>query len=187
MSKTTTHVFLIKKTHFKIMQRPLQGEFNPFFQRYIDLVPEGNFHNILNGNTRIILDFFQNIPSEKHEYRYEEGKWSIKEILIHIIDTERVMSYRALVAARGDTSVLPGFDENTYVQNVDVLQRTMESLLEEFQSVRNATTHFFSHISEAQSTFEGNANHHAITARALGYISVGHVLHHVNVVKERYL
>lgn len=169
------------------MKRPLQGEFNPFFQRYIDLVPEGSFQDVLNENTRIILDFFQNIPSKKHEYRYEEGKWSIKEILIHIIDTERVMSYRALVAARGDASALPGFDENTYVQNVDVSQRTLESLLEEFQSVRNATTHFFSHINEAQSIFEGNASNHATTARALGYISVGHVLHHINVVKERYL
>jgi uncharacterized damage-inducible protein DinB len=169
------------------MQRPQTGEFNPYFQRYIDLVVDGDFDAILEENTDEAFDFFQNIPEDKHNFRYEEGKWSIKEVLMHIIDTERVMAYRALVASRGDKTPLPSFDENAYNASVDVSERSMDSLLYEFQAVRSNTVALFDNMTEAQTQQEGIASNHAVTPRALGYIIVGHVLHHIKVTNERYL
>ncbi len=170
-----------------MMQRPQTGEFNPYFQRYIDLVVDGDFDAILEENTDEAFDFFQNISEDKHDFRYGEGKWSIKEVLMHIIDTERVMAYRALVASRGDKTPLPSFDENAYNANVDVSARSMDSLLYEFQAVRSNTIALFDNMTVAQTQQEGIASNHVVTPRALGYIIVGHVLHHIKVTAERYL
>ncbi len=169
------------------MQRPQVGEYNPYFQRYIDLVVDGDFEALLEENTDEMFDFFQEIPEEKHDFRYAEGKWTVKEILMHLIDTERIMSYRALVGLRGDAVSLAGFDEDAYNANVDVSHRSVDSLLYEFQSVRSNTVSLFDNAEEEKTTFQGNANNHVITPRALGYIMIGHVLHHINVIRERYL
>ena len=134
------------------------------------------------------LSFFRNIPVEKHLYRYAEDKWTCKDILMHVIDTERVMSFRALVAARGDlTTPLAPVDENLYAKNVDVSARSMEDLLEEFEIVRRSSEKLFQHMTEEQSQFLGNGVNYPISARAVGYIIQGHVIHHMNVIIERYL
>lgn len=169
------------------MQKPNIGEYNPFFQRYIDTTAEGDFEAVWQENTTIIIDFFQQLPAEKHDYRYAEGKWSLKEVLMHIIDTERVMAFRGFTAARNDNSLLPGFDENEYANVADVSHRTMNDLIEEFAIVRKASSVLFLNTTEEQSQYLGNANHYAFSARAAAYICMGHPLHHIKVVKERYL
>ena len=179
------------------MKKPAKGEYNPYFERYIGLVPEGDYPEgdyieLLKKNSKDTADFFEGIPAAKHDYRYAEGKWSIKEILNHIIDTERVMVYRALVAARGDrTTILHNMDENMYAANADVSGRTLEDLLEEFKALRRSTEKFFENLTEKASSLKANTlsglAHYPITARAVGYVLIGHTSHHINTIKERYL
>ncbi|MCO4291400.1 DinB family protein [Solitalea sp. MAHUQ-68] len=170
------------------MQRPLKTEYNPYYQHYIDLAPEEDFKTTFQLNFEETIEFFESISAEKHDYRYAEGKWSVKEVLMHIIDTERVMAYRAFVATRLDNvTPLPSFDEDSYANNVKVDNRTLAELVEEFKTVRKSTQTIYSHITEEQSMFEANAVTHPITARALGFIMIGHIRHHINVIKERYL
>ncbi|HEY0430972.1 MAG TPA: DinB family protein, partial [Pyrinomonadaceae bacterium] len=133
------------------------------------------------------VKFFENIPAEKVDYRYAEGKWTVKEVLMHLIDTERVFAYRALTAARGDGAPHYRMDEELYAGNVDVTHRALASLLAEFKAVRNATTQFFENLTEAQSKWTCNIVPHPMSARAIGYFLIAHVRHHRNVIEERYL
>ncbi|NOS83605.1 MAG: DinB family protein [Ignavibacteria bacterium] len=170
------------------MQRPEAEEHNPYFTRYISLVPKGNYMQLLKDNSADIINFFSNIPEAKHNYRYAEGKWSIKDILMHITDTERVMMYRALVAARGDnTSILCNMEEDLYASNVNNTNRTLESILAEFSSLRTSTELFFENLDDEASKFRAKTETHPITARTVGYILIGHPMHHIKVIKERYL
>ena len=169
------------------MQLPLATEYAPYYQKYIDLVPAGDFLDVLTENTEKTVHFFYGIPIEKEDYRYAEGKWSVKEVLMHIVDTERAMSYRAFVAARGDSNtILYPMDENVYAANVDVSTRSLESIVNEFAAVRSATQTIYDHLTDAQSLFPARGQAHPITARALGYIMIGHIEHHLNVLTERY-
>ncbi len=171
-----------------VMQRPSAGEYAPYFQRYIDLVPDGDFPLLFRDNKEETTRFFESIPPEKHDHRYADGKWTIKEVLMHIIDTERVMSNRAFVAARADsTTVLHPMDENQYAANAAVSGRGMASIIAEFIAVRNATLALYEPITDAQSRFMARGETHPFTARALGYIMIGHTEHHFKVIKERYL
>lgn len=171
------------------MWQPQANEYRPFFQRYIDLVPDGDIINTLKQQAKETITFFATLPADKHDYRYAEGKWSIKQVLMHIIDTERVMSYRALVAARGDkTTVLHGMDENLYAETAPYTERTMEEILDEFNAVRASTIHLFANISTEQSVQKANNSDGSyFTPRSLAYIIAGHLLHHLSIVKERYL
>lgn len=170
------------------MQKPSPSEHREYFKTYITLVPAGNYNDLLLQNTNDISSFFSNIPVEKHEYRYSEGKWTPKEVLLHITDTERIFSYRALVALRGDsTSLLPSMDENLFAANADVSSRSMQDLLEEFNAVRMTTTKLFNNINEEQSIKTANASGFNTSVRALAYMIIGHPIHHTNVVRERYL
>jgi uncharacterized damage-inducible protein DinB len=170
------------------MKKPEAIEYKPNFQQYIDLVTEDDFLEELKKNKTETIQFFKSIPEHKHNYRYAEKKWTIKEVLMHMIDTERVFSYRVLVCARADgkTPLYP-MDENMYAANVDVTHRTMDSLLKEFEVVRESVTFLFENLTEAQSKFLGDNITHKISARALGYFLIGHIKHHNNVIKERYL
>jgi uncharacterized damage-inducible protein DinB len=170
------------------MNRPNFDEYNPYFQRYLDLVPEGDFASLLHQSEVELVQLFSQIPELKHDYNYASGKWTIKQVLFHIIDTERVFAYRSLVAARGDsTTALMSYDDDHYVSHVDVSKRTLASLVEEFRIVRRATESIFEHLSDDQSKFKANAISYPITARALGYILIGHIIHHLKIVKELYL
>lgn len=170
------------------MQRPSAGEYHENYQKYFDLVPEGPYLELLGQNSKDTLGFFETIPKDKLDFRYAPGKWTIKELLLHVIDTERVFSYRALVAARGD-SATPHYrmDEELYARNVDVSERTLQSLLAEFQAVRRATEKLFETLTEAQSKSQCNVVTHPMTARAIGYFIIGHVQHHRKIIEERYL
>lgn len=170
------------------MQRPAVTEYLPYFQRYIDLVPEGDFLTLFRDNKEKTTRFFESIPADKHDYRYADGKWTIKEVLMHIIDTERVMSYRAFVAARADdTTVLHPMDENKYAANADVSGRSLVSIIAEFNAVRSATLTLYDHLTDAQSRFMAKGETHPVTARAIGYIMIGHIEHHFRVITEKYL
>lgn len=170
------------------MQRPAQDEYDPYFRRYIDLVAGDDFSRLLEQNTAEVIQLFSSIPPGKHEYAYAEGKWTVKQLLLHITDTERVFTYRAFVGARGDNqTLLQSFDDNLYAVNAQANSRSMESLLHEFKAVRSTARILFEHLNESQSKFRANAGKYAITPRALGYIMIGHVQHHLAVLRERYL
>lgn len=169
------------------MNPPETTEYGPYFQRYVDLVPKGDFFSLFEQNRDDTLAFFKAIPPEKHLFSYAEGKWTIKDVLMHIIDTERVFSYRAHAIARGNGENLPGMDQNVYAAHVDLTERTLQSLLDEFFHVRNGNLLFFKHLTEEQAQQQGHSPDHVFSARALGYIMIGHVIHHMNVVRERYM
>ncbi len=171
-----------------MIQRPQQGEYKPYFQTYINHVPEGDFMDLLAANTNEAITFFENLPVHKHDYRYTEDKWTIKQVLMHIIDVERIMAYHALVAARGDnTTPLHPMDDHLYMSNSNAGNRTLESLLQEFRSVRGATESLFAIMTHEQSIFPANAVNYTVTARALGYIILGHMWHHIKVTEINYL
>lgn len=169
------------------MEKPLPTEYSPAYQKYFDLVPDGEYMESLRQNGDATVQFFEAIPSEKHDYRYAEGKWTIKEVLLHIIDTERVFAYRALAAARGDETPVYRMDEELYARNVDVSPRTMADLISEFKVVRRGNEYLFENVSNEQSKRWCNVVTHPMSVRAIGYFLIGHVQHHVGVVGQRYL
>lgn len=170
------------------MKKPVDGEFNPAMQHYIDLITEGQTLEVLKKNAEEIYNCFENIPENKHNYRYAEGKWTIKEMLMHITDTERVMSYRAFVAGRCDDKTnLYYMDEDAYAANVNVNERSLKDILEEFKFIRGATIKFYESLDPVKSTFKAKNMDFNVTAGAMLYIICGHAKHHMNVLKERYL
>ena len=170
------------------MQRPEISEYKSYFQYYIDLVDKGNFFDVLDENAKFLIEYFNNVPKELLNHKYAEDKWTVKEVLMHIIDTERAFAFRAFVCARGDADTpLHGIDENLYAANINVTDRTIESLIDEFIAVRNNSKALFENLSDKQSMFLGNGITYKISARALGYIIIGHVKHHINIISERYL
>jgi len=170
------------------MTKPQPSEYPTFFNGYIQLVPQGNYLQVLNENSLEIKTFFSSIKKDKHDYRYQPGKWTIRQILLHMTDTERVMSYRALTISRGDVgAVFPSMDENLFADHALVSDRTIQNLLEEFFTVRKASVFLFENMSEQQSLFTGKVMGEKISARALAYIIAGHTMHHMNVINDRYL
>lgn len=169
------------------IQRPEQTEYFEYYHKYVQLVPEGNLLEqlrISHGATRKLVVA---LSKEKLNFRYEPGKWSIKEIMIHLADAERVFAYRALRFARKDPTDLAGFDENIYVPNSKAARRPIDDIMGEFEAVRNATIELLKSLDEEMLAQRGTANQRKITVRALAYIIAGHELHHVNIIKERYL
>jgi DinB superfamily len=170
------------------MKKPTKLEYHPSFEQIIYLVGDGNYLELLDNNTIEVEQFFGSISTEKENYRYAVNKWSIKQSLMHLIDTERSFAYRAFVCIRGDNkTILYGMDEELYALNVNVDNRTIEELLSEFKIVREASKRLFENITDEQSQFLGNTQNHKISARALGFLIIGHTKHHINVVKNKYL
>ncbi|HVX50402.1 MAG TPA: DinB family protein, partial [Chitinophagaceae bacterium] len=134
-----------------------------------------------------ILAFYTSLPKDKKDHAYAEGKWTIIELLQHVIDAERVFTYRALRFARKDATPLAGFDENDYAANSMAGSRNFDELKEEFAALRKATDIFFSSLNEEQLQQGGTSNNRYITVNALAFITYGHLLHHINIIKERYL
>jgi len=139
------------------------------------------------NQTQVFLDFLNKIPATKIDYAYAPGKWTVKEVLQHIIDAERVFSYRALRFARKDPTPLPGFDENLFAKNAKADKRSWIDLVEEFRSVRNATQRLFNSFDEEQLDSSGTASNGSNYVLGFGYISIGHSLHHKKVIEDRYL
>ena len=163
------------------------GSYPSHFAGYIQLVENEDLNSVLKNQIEASKQFFNSIPEEKIDYRYAEGKWTIKEVLQHIIDTERVFTYRALAFARKETSALPNMDENSYAENSGAGHRNWKDLIDEFASVRDSTIHLYSSFSESQLELSGRTVSYEMSVGALGYIIAGHFSHHVNILKERYL
>lgn len=167
--------------------RPPDGEYLPYYGKYISLVPEGDIVETLRAQIGDTLALLRGIREESASYRYAPGKWSIKEVVGHMADVERVMAYRALRVARDDKTPLPGFDENAFVPAANFEERSLASLAHELTQVRAATVAFFETLNPVAATRRGTANDATITARALAYIIAGHERHHVALLKDRYL
>lgn len=158
-----------------------------WIDRYVAQVAESDLLEVLVKQQSEVRDFFSRLPAGKHNYRYAEGKWSICEVLGHITDTERIFTYRALCFARGEQTALPGFDENAYVRNARFDRVSLESLADEFYSVRAATIALYRHMDASVLDSEGTANGNILSPRALGYAAAGHAHHHLLVIRERYM
>ena len=158
-----------------------------FYQGYIDRIEEDDFREAIRRNTKQFRKFLDNIPRKKYDHAYAEGKWTIREMLQHIIDAERVFTYRVLTFSRKDASPLPGFDENNWAEQAGANERRWKELLEEFVVVRTATEYLFDSLSDDQLRFVGNANGRPLNAFTLGFIIPGHVAHHMHILEERYL
>lgn len=163
------------------------NEFAPYYENYIKLVPEQDIVKGLLKQKEEMLHFFKTIPVFKHEFQYAEGKWTIKDIILHLIDVERIFTYRALRIARNDKTELPGFEENDYVVTANANNREYESLLAEYETVRNASISLFETFTTDDLLRLGMASNNNVSVRAIGYIILGHELHHKNVILERYL
>lgn len=170
----------------KTSQLP-QNEYSEFNATYIKAAGEVDMMLELEVCLHDFIRFVQNIPMDKFDYRYAEGKWNIKEIIQHIIDTERIFGYRALRISRNDTTPLPGFDENLFAQNTPANQRGIQDLLTEFSAVRHSNLFLFKSFSEEQFKRMGTASETSISVRAIGFILIGHQKHHQKVFEERYL
>lgn len=166
---------------------PAATEFNPYYGRYIALVPAGDIIAALERQAQETLRLLGGISPEQAEHRYAPGKWSIKEVVGHIADAERIFGYRALRFARGDGTALPGFDENAYVPAGEFGGRSLAELAAEFKAVREATLAMFRGLPESSMTRAGTASDSAVSVRALAWITAGHELHHVKLLRERYL
>lgn len=172
----------------KHIPKPEPGEYDPYAIMYVKLLPDdGLILKHLRENGEMMKHFFLSIPKDKWEHRYATGKWTIKEILLHIIDGERIFAFRALWFARNDKTALPGFDQDPYVVESKANDRSVESLLEEYTSVRNSTLSLFENLPDEAWMRSGIANDHSVTVRALIYQLAGHELHHLNIMKEKYL
>lgn len=170
--------------------RPTQlnsSEHNSYYRQYIDLVEDIPLLSALKLSKSRTQSFFQNIPKQKLEYRYAENKWTPKDILQHIIDTERVFGYRALYFSRDQSADLRGFDENQFAANTHANTRTIDDLLNEYLVVRNATLSLFNSFDDNQLKSIGMANNSKMSVRAAGFIICGHEMHHCNIINERYL
>lgn len=170
-----------------MLKRPGKDEYAPYYETYISKVPDEDYEVFLKSQLDEILALFGNFDDEKGLYRYASGKWSLKEVLGHITDTERVMSYRMLRIARGDSTVLPGFDQDVFIANTSFDEVSIEVLLHDFKAVRKATLTLLQTIADSAWSRQGNVSTFDITARGLAYVIAGHAEHHVSVVQERYL
>ena len=167
--------------------KPLASEYALYYHTYIGKVPQQDLLEALKDSSQKLLAFLRSLPEEKHHYRYAEGKWSIAELVAHLIDSERVFAYRALTFARNDKTALPGFDENEYAVESNGDNRSMASLIEEYEHLRKSNILLFEGLTKDMMLRTGIANGKEISVRALGYIISGHELHHMMVIQQRYL
>lgn len=172
----------------KKVQKPKAGEYAPYAIMYIDLVPDdGLVLQHLRDNLQMFKDLVGSLPDEKLSTPCAQGEWTIKEIILHVIDTERIFAYRALRFARNDATELAGFDQESYAAYSEANARSIDDLLEELTAVRMATIALFNSFSEEIWTRSGLSNGHNLSVRSALYQIAGHELHHVDSIKENYL
>jgi len=169
------------------MLRPEIGEYSPNYLHYLKWLPDGDILEILERQGTETFKFFTGFGEKNALYRYDPDKWCIKEILLHLIDTERVFTYRALRISRGDTTPLPSYDQDEFIRNSNVMQRSLTDLSNEYQTVRSASLTLFRSLDEEMTLRVGTASGNLITERTIPCIIGGHELHHINIVKEKYM
>jgi len=169
------------------MNRPETSEYDPYYERYISLVADSDIIGVLGAQPTRLQDIFTAMPEENGEFRYAEGKWSIKELLGHVIDGERMFAYRTFRISRGDETPIEGFEQDGYIENAHSNDRSFADLLDEFSLLRRAHMIFFKNLTDDAWLRVGTANKVQISVRALVYIMAGHIEHHLEILKDRYL
>ena len=166
--------------------RPQPGEYNPFYDRYISLVESDDILAALDQQAPQTIALLKS-ASAKADFRYAPGKWTVKEVVGHVNDAERIMTYRALRIARGDKTPIEGFEQDDYIRDSNFAQRTLRDLIDEFAAIRQATLSLFRSLDVEAAARLGIANKNDISTRALAFIIAGHELHHRRILAEKYL
>ena len=167
--------------------KPRISEYGAYFGRYITLVAGADIVAVLEDQLQATRTLLDSISEEKANHRYEAGKWSIKELVGHIADTERVFAYRALRFARNDKTELPGFDQDTFTANANFANLSLGAIIEEYEAVRRASILLFKNLDGGAWSRRGTANNYELTVRAIAFTIAGHELHHMDSLKKRYL
>jgi hypothetical protein len=170
-----------------MLARPVPSEYDEYYRQYVSKVPQGNIFEIIEGQIGDTVRFLATIGEEKAAYRYGPGKWSIKQVIGHVNDVERLFQYRAMAFARKDRTPLPSFDQNDYVDNSNFDDRTIASLTEEYRGVRSSGLAMFKSFDDDISMRKGIATGLEFSVRSIPFILAGHNIHHISVIKERYL
>lgn len=168
------------------MNRPLPEEYPVFYKGYIDTVSDDVLAE-LEHQIKIFPAFLRGIPAEKAAFAYAEGKWTIQELVGHVLDTERIMAYRTLRIGRNDSTPLAGFEEKDYVANAHFSDRSLDSMAAEFEALRSANLYLIRSLNETELGRMGISNGRPVSAKALVFIIAGHLNHHMRILKERYL
>lgn len=166
--------------------RPDASEYPQFYAGYVASVPDDDVVALLKSTGQEVIDVLSRVTEDRGGYRYAEGKWSLRTVLGHLIDTERIFTYRALRVARGDTTPLSGFDEKSFAATAESDSRTIADLVKEFSQVRASSVLLFESLPDAAWTRTGTASNGTVSVRALAYITAGHTAHHLRVLRERY-
>jgi hypothetical protein len=166
--------------------RPEPGEYAPYYEKYISLVPGTDILGTLEAQRRQMLILLCGRDDKEGDFRYAPGKWSVKEILGHVCDSERIFAYRALRISRADRTPIEGFEQDDYVRNSPFAHRPMAELIEDYIAVRRATVTLFRNLDEQAWARTGTANKNQVSVRALAYITAGHELHHKRILEEKY-
>ena len=169
------------------MKRPETNEFATYYNTYISLIDGDGVMPILDAQSAELRTVFSDVSEEKGAFAYAPGKWTLKEAISHLIDGERIFAYRVLRISRGDETPIEGFEQDGYIENSNANNRPFADLLDEFDLQRKANLLMLNNLDEAGSLRMGTASNSPISARALTYIMAGHVKHHINVLRERYL
>lgn len=169
------------------MTRPDTTEYDPYYETYVSLVADADIIETLASQPARLHDLISAMPEERGSFTYAEGKWSVKELLGHLIDGERMFAYRLFRISRGDETPIEGFEQDGYIENAHSNQRTFGDLLEEFSLLRRANMMFFKNLAADAWARTGTANNVRVSVRALVYIMAGHVEHHFGILRERYL
>ena len=178
------------RQNMRIISKPDKSEYPEYAEMYMKLLPDdGLILSHLKSNVQVVKDFINSLSPDKLLYRYEKDKWTIKEILVHIIDDERIFSYRAMSFARNEKRSMPGFDQDNYTQWSGANERDLVNIFEEYEAVRQATIALFNGLPEESLLRMGTGSslEHRATVRALAYHIAGHELRHLNIIRERYL
>jgi len=169
------------------MLKPETSEYNPYYEKYISLIEEGELLNALERQPSELRSLLNGLDEEKGKYAYADGKWSIKEVLSHLVDGERIFGYRVLRISRGDETPIEGFEQDGYIENSHANERSFEDLLEELSLQRNANLRMLKNLRDDGWKRLGTASQSPVSVRALGFIMAGHVRHHINILKAQYL
>jgi uncharacterized damage-inducible protein DinB len=181
-------MYISEAKQMKKIEKPVEGDYAPYAIMYIGLLPDdGLVLNYLADNLKATEDFILSLPEEKLVYRYAESKWTIKEILVHIIDDERIYAYRALRFARNDKTELPGFEQDAYAIHSGANERDIKDILNELATVRRATISLFEGFTDEALMRVGRADGKIMSVRAAAYHIAGHEMRHINIIRERYL
>ena len=169
------------------ISKPFPADLSGYYQSYLHYIPEDDLMQALKEQKTVIENFVSSVPADKETFCYAEGKWMLKEVVGHLCDTERILSYRALRISRNDKTPMSGFDENHYTPNSNYKDRTLKNISEELLSVRQACILLFENMSEKMFDLKGIANNNEVSVRAILFFMVAHARHHISVIKEKYL